>query len=60
MPSTIFDFDYKTVASITDVGKKRDNNEDALLLLDKFGCYVISDGMGGGSAGEIASSTVVT
>lgn len=60
MPSTIFNLDYKTVASITDVGKKRDNNEDALLLLDKFGCYVISDGMGGGSAGEIASSTVVT
>ena len=60
MPSTIFNLDYKTVASITDVGKKRENNEDALLVLDKSGCYVISDGMGGGSAGEIASSTVVT
>ena len=29
-------------------------------MLDKIGCYVVSDGMGGGSAGEIASSTVVT
>ena len=60
MPSAIFSFDYKTVASITDVGKQRENNEDALLVLDKLGCYVISDGMGGGAAGEIASSTVVT
>lgn len=60
MPSEIFNSDYKTVVSITDVGKKRDNNEDAVLVLDKAGCYVVSDGMGGGAAGEIASSTVVT
>ena len=60
MPSDIFNSDYKIAVSITDVGKKRDNNEDALLVLDKIGCYVVSDGMGGGSAGEIASSTVVT
>ena len=60
MPSEIFNTDYKIAVSISDVGKKRDNNEDALLVLDKIGCYVVSDGMGGGSAGEIASSTVVT
>lgn len=60
MPSEIFNTGYKTAVSISDVGKKRDNNEDALLVLDKIGCYAVSDGMGGGSAGEIASSTVVT
>lgn len=60
MPAEILSSNYKTAASITDVGKQRDNNEDAVLLLDALGCYVVSDGMGGGAAGEIASSTIVT
>jgi len=60
MAAEILRSDYKTAASITDVGTQRDNNEDAVLLLDELGCYVVSDGMGGGAAGEIASSTVVT
>lgn len=60
MSSELFNTEYKTVVSISDVGKKRDNNEDAVLVLNKSGCYAVSDGMGGGSAGEIASSTVVT
>ena len=60
MPAEILKSNYKTAASITDVGRQRDNNEDAVLLLDDLGCYVVSDGMGGGAAGEIASSTVVT
>lgn len=47
-------------ASASDTGKQRENNEDAVLCLDRSGCFVVSDGMGGGSAGEIASSTVVT
>ena len=60
MPAEILTSEYKTVASITSVGRQRENNEDALLVLDDLGCYVVSDGMGGGAAGEIASSTIVT
>lgn len=60
MASAIFSSAYKTAASVTDVGRKRENNEDSVLVLDNIGCYAVSDGMGGGAAGEIASSTVVT
>jgi len=46
-------------AGITDVGKKRKANEDALFLDDDLGLYVVADGMGGHRAGEVASSIVV-
>jgi protein phosphatase len=46
-------------ASITDKGKKRKANEDALILEDALGLYVVADGMGGHRAGEIASRLVV-
>ncbi|CAB1061215.1 Protein serine/threonine phosphatase PrpC, regulation of stationary phase [Olavius sp. associated proteobacterium Delta 1] len=46
-------------AGITDVGKKRRGNEDALFLDDTLGLYVVADGMGGHRAGEIASQLVV-
>jgi protein phosphatase len=46
-------------ASITDKGKKRKTNEDALLLEDALGLYVVADGMGGHLAGDIASRLVV-
>lgn len=60
MPWDMFQKKYRATASITDVGRQRENNEDSLLVLDGAGCYAVSDGMGGGSAGEIASSTVTT
>ena len=47
-------------ASITDKGKKRKANEDALILEDALGLYVVADGMGGHRAGDIASRLVVT
>jgi serine/threonine protein phosphatase PrpC len=46
-------------AGITDIGKKRQGNEDALFLDDSLGLYVVADGMGGHRAGEIASRLVV-
>jgi serine/threonine protein phosphatase PrpC len=46
-------------AGITDIGKKRNGNEDALFLDDNLGLYVVADGMGGHRAGEIASNLVV-
>ena len=46
-------------AGMTDVGKRRKGNEDALYLDDQQGLYVVSDGMGGHRAGEVASELVV-
>ncbi|MDY6972924.1 MAG: protein phosphatase 2C domain-containing protein [Thermodesulfobacteriota bacterium] len=46
-------------AGITDVGRKRKGNEDALLLDDELGLYVVADGMGGHRAGEVASRLVI-
>src|SRR3954471_390325 len=42
-------------AGATDVGRKRDHNEDALLLLPDHNVAVVCDGMGGHEAGEVAS-----
>jgi PPM family protein phosphatase len=42
-------------ARATDIGLRRTNNEDASLSLTELGLFALSDGMGGASAGEIAS-----
>jgi len=41
---------------LSDVGKKRTRNEDALLVDSELGLYVVADGMGGHAAGEFASA----
>ncbi|HUV50948.1 MAG TPA: protein phosphatase 2C domain-containing protein [Anaerolineae bacterium] len=46
-------------SGITDIGKKRKNNEDCLFLDDDQRLYVVADGMGGHQAGETASKLVV-
>ncbi len=40
----------------TDAGLIRDLNEDAVLINDDIKLYVLSDGMGGHNAGEVASA----
>jgi protein phosphatase len=40
----------------TNVGKVRDHNEDAFYVSPEGGYFIVSDGMGGLAAGEIASA----
>lgn len=47
------------VAGQTDVGRKRNHNEDNFAILAEFGLYVVADGMGGHASGEIASKMAV-
>ena len=46
-------------AEITDVGKVRDHNEDAIGSDADMGLMVLADGMGGYNAGEVASEIAV-
>jgi protein phosphatase len=43
----------------TDKGVRRKRNEDSLLVMPNESVYVVADGMGGYSGGEIASSLAV-
>jgi protein phosphatase len=40
----------------TDIGLERDHNEDAILLRDDLGLYVVCDGAGGHDAGDVAAN----
>lgn len=46
-------------SGITDIGRRREQNEDSLFYDDGMGLYVVADGMGGHKAGEVASKLVV-
>ncbi len=45
-----------TAAGKTDVGRKRDHNEDQVLVVDDLGLFAVADGMGGHDAGDVASA----
>lgn len=56
-------------ASALDIGRRRENNEDALLSITStlavdsgnmaFGLYAVADGMGGHQSGELASESAL-
>jgi serine/threonine protein phosphatase PrpC len=43
----------------SDVGRRRQANEDAYLCDDALGLWIVADGMGGHAAGEVASQEAV-
>lgn len=43
----------------SDVGRQRSQNEDRFVVKDDLGLYVVSDGMGGHAAGEVAAETAI-
>lgn len=41
---------------LTNIGLKRNKNQDTFLIREDFNLYVVADGMGGHQAGEVASA----
>ena len=45
--------------ALSDVGRARGNNEDSFAVAAELNLFVLSDGMGGLAAGEVASRLTV-
>mgnify|MGYP003309559770 CR=1 FL=1 len=52
-------FPHISFAALTDVGKRRSNNEDSYGVYPEIGVFCVADGMGGGDDGEVASSATI-
>jgi protein phosphatase len=48
-----------TATAQTDAGRRRKRNEDSVLVLEDESVFVVADGMGGYSGGELASTLAV-
>ena len=59
MPYTLFQKKYFSVGACTDPGLVRKDNQDSYLSCGSGGLFLVSDGMGGGDAGDQASRLVV-
>lgn len=59
LENVITTFAYLSSAELTDIGRRRANNEDSLLSLPEHGIFCVADGMGGVQGGEVASQAVV-
>ncbi len=53
------DFSHIKSAALSDIGRKRQANEDAILVLPEAGVFCVADGMGGAAGGELASRWTV-
>ncbi|MCA9542986.1 MAG: Stp1/IreP family PP2C-type Ser/Thr phosphatase [Myxococcales bacterium] len=49
------DFQIRAVGA-TNVGRRREANEDSYLMLPKNGLFIVADGMGGHAGGQVAST----
>ncbi len=47
------------IFSRTDVGKRRQRNEDSLGVIARYGVFLVADGMGGVDGGDFSSQQVV-